>query len=306
MTCYSSNIDAGFIARALSGHKSGSGYVARCPAHDDQAPSLSIRDSGDGKVLVKCHTGCSQKSVISELKKRGLWHDNKRRPFMRSARRLEPQQKKSTAPVNSNSEFALSVWKTSRSPDNSPVSTYLESRGITITLPPTLRFNPSLKHPCGRTHSAMIGLVTSGVENTPTGIHRTFLTPDGSSKADIERNKLMLGLCRGGAVRLGDVTDLVMIGEGIETCLSAMQVTGKPAWAALSTSGMKSLILPETVQEVIVLVDSDEAGEAAAIACASKWKREGRRVRLARPPKGSDFNDMLIDSIKRRGGDYHD
>ena len=46
-----------------------------------------------------------------------------------------------------------------------------------------------------------------------------------------------------------------MIGEGIETCLAAMQATGHPAWAALSTSGMRSLALPDEVRNVIVLAD---------------------------------------------------
>jgi hypothetical protein len=83
-----------------------------------------------------------------------------------------------------------------------------------------------------------------------------------------------------------------MIGEGIETCLSAMQATGHPAWAALSTSGLRSLDLPRDVRDVIVLADADEAGEAAARDCAWRWKREGRRVRIARPPQGLDFNDL--------------
>jgi hypothetical protein len=84
-----------------------------------------------------------------------------------------------------------------------------------------------------------------------------------------------------------------MIGEGIETCLSAMQATGYPAWAALSTSGLHSLNLPRGVRDVIVLADGDEPGEAAARDCALRWKREGRRVRIARPPAGMDFNDLL-------------
>jgi DNA primase len=84
-----------------------------------------------------------------------------------------------------------------------------------------------------------------------------------------------------------------MVGAGIETCLAAMQATGKPAWAALSTSGLLTLDLPKQVRDVIVLADGDEAGEAAARACALRWKRESRRVRIARPPSGMDFNDML-------------
>jgi hypothetical protein len=95
-------------------------------------------------------------------------------------------------------------------------------------------------------------------------------------------------------VRLADAHHgLLMVGEGIETCLSAMQATGHPAWAAFSTSGMKALDLPQYVRDVIVLADGDAGGEAAACACAWRWKRQGRHVRIARPPQGMDFNDML-------------
>jgi putative DNA primase/helicase len=124
-------------------------------------------------------------------------------------------------------------------------------------------------------------------------IHRTFLTADGSGKAPIEPQKMMLGPCRGGAVRLAHPGDVLMIGEGIETCLAAMQASRHASWAALSTSGLRSLNLPKDVRDVIVLADGDEAGEAAARDCALRWQDEGRRVRIARPLQGMDFNDML-------------
>lgn len=40
-------------------------WIARCPAHDDKHPSLSIRETVDGKVLVKCWTGCSVDEVVA-------------------------------------------------------------------------------------------------------------------------------------------------------------------------------------------------------------------------------------------------
>ena len=85
-----------------------------------------------------------------------------------------------------------------------------------------------------------------------------------------------------------------MVGEGIETCLAATQATGNPAWAALSTSGLRTLELPNDVRDVIVLADGDDAGESAAQAAALRWMREGRRVRIARPADGPDFNDLLL------------
>jgi putative DNA primase/helicase len=104
---------------------------------------------------------------------------------------------------------------------------------------------------------------------------------------------MMLGPCRGSAVRLAAPNDLLLVGEGIETCLTAMQASGYSAWAALSTSGLRSLDLPTNIRDLIVVADGDGAGKAAARDCALRWKREGRRVRIARPPQGMDFNDLL-------------
>jgi DNA primase len=50
--------------------------MAKCPAHDDNNPSLSIREL-DGKVLVHCHSGCAQRNVIDALKARGLWQSER-------------------------------------------------------------------------------------------------------------------------------------------------------------------------------------------------------------------------------------
>ena len=177
--------------------------------------------------------------------------------------------------------------------DETLVETYLGKRGITVTPPTSLRFHPRLKHPKGDYWPAMIALVTRGEDGTPMAIHRTYLAYSGSGKAPVEPSRMMLGSCRGGVVRLAELGGILMVGEGIETCLSAMQESGYPAWAALSSLAFKALELPRTVLEIIVLADGDERGETAAQDCGLRWVREGRRVRIARPPKGMDFNDML-------------
>jgi len=66
-------MNAAEIARNLHGRKQPSGWVAICPAHDDHDPSLSLNDGDDGRVLVKCHAGCSQDAVVGALKAKGLW-----------------------------------------------------------------------------------------------------------------------------------------------------------------------------------------------------------------------------------------
>lgn len=63
---------AQYLARELRGRASGQGFVACCPVHDDRNPSLSIDDC-NGRLLVKCHAGCSQNDVIAALKVRDLW-----------------------------------------------------------------------------------------------------------------------------------------------------------------------------------------------------------------------------------------
>ena len=42
-------------------------YMACCPAHEDRTPSLSIRDAGDGRILVNCLAGCSIEDVLSSI-----------------------------------------------------------------------------------------------------------------------------------------------------------------------------------------------------------------------------------------------
>jgi hypothetical protein len=42
-------------------------WLALCPAHDDRSPSLSIRETGDGTVLVKCWAGCEAPDVLAAV-----------------------------------------------------------------------------------------------------------------------------------------------------------------------------------------------------------------------------------------------
>lgn len=42
-------------------------WQARCPAHNDRNPSLSIRELDDGRVLIHCFAGCSVHEILSVL-----------------------------------------------------------------------------------------------------------------------------------------------------------------------------------------------------------------------------------------------
>jgi hypothetical protein len=280
------------IARALGGHRAGATWMARCPVHEDRSPSLSISAGKHGKVLVRCHAGCDQRDLIAVLQERGLWQANGRPSGIGSNHRRHNAEEPD-ADALKRSAAALAIWQASQAADGTLVATYLRSRGLDLPASPSLRFHAGLKHPSGGVWPAMVALVTHGLTGSPIAVHRTFLAGDGGGKAPVDPAKMMLGPCRGGVVRLGEAGAVLMVGEGIETCLAAMQATGNPAWAALSTSGLRSLDLPRDIRDVIVLADGDEPGEAAAQDCARRWKREWRRVRIARPPNGMDFNDLL-------------
>ena len=59
------------VLQRLDGvRRSGSGWSARCPAHDDRHPSLSVTER-DGTILFHCHAGCTQDAVIDALRSLG-------------------------------------------------------------------------------------------------------------------------------------------------------------------------------------------------------------------------------------------
>ena len=42
-------------------------WMAQCPAHDDKNPSLSIKEAGDGTVVMHCFAGCSTDKICDSL-----------------------------------------------------------------------------------------------------------------------------------------------------------------------------------------------------------------------------------------------
>jgi hypothetical protein len=62
------------IAELLQARRTGPGrWVAKCPAHADRSPSLSIASGRDGRALVRCFAGCDLALV---LKAAGLTMDH--------------------------------------------------------------------------------------------------------------------------------------------------------------------------------------------------------------------------------------
>jgi hypothetical protein len=55
------------LAELPGARQSPKGWTARCPAHDDRDPSLSISIGDDSKVLMKCFAGCSVEAIVAAL-----------------------------------------------------------------------------------------------------------------------------------------------------------------------------------------------------------------------------------------------
>lgn len=55
------------VAERLGAKRSGRGWQARCPAHQDKSPSLSINEGKNGGVLLRCHAGCSFEAITAAM-----------------------------------------------------------------------------------------------------------------------------------------------------------------------------------------------------------------------------------------------
>jgi hypothetical protein len=275
-------MNAETVARALGLRRAGREFTGRCPSCGYTSGfALCERN---GAILVCCHAGgCSQAELWAALRQGGI-------DSGRDAREQLPSV--STANRRDSQAAALAIWRRSRPAQGTVVETYLRlARGYAGPIPAALRFAFG-KHPSDlrRWHPMMVAAVL--LDGRIVAVHRTFLRADGRDKAALDPDKMTLGRCKGAAVPLAPAGPALAITEGIETGLS-VQAAGLATWAALSAAGIRNLILPEFVREVTIAADPDPAGLINARVAMRRWLAEGRSVTIARPPLGSDFNDLL-------------
>jgi phage/plasmid primase-like uncharacterized protein len=188
----------------------------------------------------------------------------------------------------------LRLWAEARPIAGTPAEHYLWSRGLDGVASEALRFHPRCPHPSGARLPALLALVRDALTGAPQAIHRTYL--DGARKARVEPQKATLGPVAGGAVMLDAprAGAPLVIGEGIESSLSAAALIGGAAWSAVSAGNLARLPLPPDVRSIVVAADADAPGERAAWTAARRWRAEGRAVKVALPDaSGADFNDIM-------------
>ncbi|MCB4820750.1 DUF7146 domain-containing protein [Roseicella aerolata] len=204
------------------------------------------------------------------------------------------------------SAFARALWDEALPLPGTIAARYLAVRGLPGIESAALRYLPATPHPAG---GKRLPAMLAAIRDTRTGelraVHRTFLRPDGTGKAAVEPAKASLGPVAGCAVMLDPPRDgaPLVIGEGIESALSAAAMIGGAAWSAVSAGNLAVLPLPPlpACPVVVIAADPDAPGQRAAHAAAHRWRAEGRAVRIATPDSpDTDFNDLLRARLEAR------
>ena len=186
--------------------------------------------------------------------------------------------------------YAHQLWKEAHPLRGSLAEAYLHGRGVEVTGARALRFHPRLRHPVEPGGLPCLVACVQDCGGRFLGIQRTYL--QGPHKAPVRPVRMSLGRLTGGAVRLAEPADgVLLVGEGIESTAAAMQRLDLPGWAALGTPGLRALVVPEAVRKVVIAADRDAPGLEAAAALAERLEAEGRRVTIVAPRAGGDFAD---------------
>lgn len=179
---------------------------------------------------------------------------------------------------------------------------YLRQRGILrASLHSSLRFHPSCYYRdlvSGGTSSypALIAAVTDQA-GTVTGVHRTWLDPDGDGKARVDDPRRALGGLLGNAVRFRFPVDgpvpVMAAGEGLESMLSLSHIMpGMPVVSALTANHLVAFRPPAGCLRLYVAADADAAGRNGIEGLSRRVQALGILPLVLTPDLG-DFNEDL-------------
>ena len=175
--------DARTLTLSLGGTWHGHYGQAPCPVcqperrRDQHALSVGDREDGKGILLHCKKLGCDFRRVLAAA---GVTASGTTSMPANVWREFERRR---DADLKKRTRRAQHIWTGTTPITGTPAETYVQARGITCELPPTLRFHPACQHPSGQHLPAMVALVAGGAG---VGVHRTYLRPDGSGKADVE------------------------------------------------------------------------------------------------------------------------
>ncbi|EJB02297.1 hypothetical protein Rleg9DRAFT_7331 [Rhizobium leguminosarum bv. trifolii WSM597] len=179
---------------------------------------------------------------------------------------------------------------------------YLRERGILrASTHAALRFHRSCYYRdlvTGRTSSypALIAAVTDSA-GTITGVHRSWLDPEGVGKAKVDDPRRALGGLLGNGVRFcfpaNAPVPVMAAGEGLETMLSLSHVMpGMPMAAALTANHLAAFRFPPGCRRIYIAADADAAGRHGIEGLSRRAQEEGI-LPLVLSPELGDFNEDL-------------
>lgn len=199
-------------------------------------------------------------------------------------------------------ERAQRLFRMSQPLAETLADSYLRQRGILrASLYPALRYHPSCYYRdlvTGRTSSfpALIAAVTDP-DGTITGVHRTWLDPDGGGKAQVDDPRRALGGLLGNAVRFAfpvcGPVPVMAAGEGLESILSLSHVMpAMPMASALTANHLAAFELPPECVRLYIAADADAAGRNGIERLSRRAQARGI-LPLVLAPELGDFNDDL-------------
>ena len=265
---------------ALGGTWTGNIAMCRCPAHNDSNPSLSLRQ-GDRGILVTCFAGCSRDDVLRELRR------------VRPARHYPVPD--ATGPQRAANIERL--WEQAGDVRGTLAERYLARRNL-LPPPRDVRFHPRCPYmPKPKTMFEPALLIAVRESRRLVAIQRIFLDP---ATAEYKR-KVMLGRPGNGSWRGGEGT-ILAIAEGFETAEAFARLNAIPCWASLGARRLDQLLIPSTVDTLLIAQDNDPEGRRAADKAENRYVRPGLAIRRAPPP--AEFKDWAkaLDAAAERVG----
>jgi putative DNA primase/helicase len=304
------------LARALGGEVSGRQALAPGPGHShrDRSLSICIEPNAPDGFIVHSFAGDDPlvcKDYIRERLGLPSWQPGddqdrhidpaRARSFDRSAISRDTQKRPHGDDDVVRIKYATKIWNEAQNPRSTLAEIYLNAhRKLELDdelAGDVLRFHP--RCPWRKTSDkvdyipALVAAFRSIDNGTITAIHRIALNPDGT-----KLDRRMLGIVHRAAVMLDPIGPDLAIGEGIETCMAARQLGIKPTWALGSTGSIAGFPIIEGVNRLTILGETGTASQDAIRFCTQRWRKAGKRVRVAMPSVGSDLNDELMAATK--------
>lgn len=160
---------------------------------------------------------------------------------------------------------------------------YLKSRGAQGPYSePNMKYHPRVFNTELNCYiPALIFKISKTHDGQMQGIHRIWIAKDGSRKAKLEDPKKAIGNVIGGGIWLGEPDDKLYVCEGPEEAIN-IRYTMKRKFvvSTVYATNYHTLYIPEYVTLVVLVHDTDKAGNVAAVKAMKEYKNQGKNIKI--------------------------